>query len=74
MLAALTERGIEARVFYPIPIHRLPAYAESRDDLPETDAATASVISLPIRPTLTDDEVDHVIHSVAAVAAGEVMS
>ena len=41
VLAALTERGIEARVFYPIPIHRLPAYAESRDDLPETDAATA---------------------------------
>jgi dTDP-4-amino-4,6-dideoxygalactose transaminase len=72
VLAALTERGVEARVFYPIPIHRLPAYAESRDDLPETDAAAASVLSLPMRPTLTDDEIDHVIGSVAAVTGGGV--
>ena len=74
VLAALTERGVEARVFYPIPIHRLPAYAASGDDLPETDAAAASVLSLPMRPTLTDDEVDHVIGSVAAVTAGGVRS
>ena len=74
VLAALTERGVEARVFYPIPIHRLPAYAESGDELPETDAAAASVLSLPVRPTLTDGEVDYVIHSVAAAASGEVLS
>ncbi len=66
VLAGLTERGVEARVFYPIPIHRLPAY-DTDDDLPETDAAVAEVLSLPVRPNLTDEEVDHVIHSVAAV-------
>ena len=74
VLAALTGRGVEARVFYPIPIHRLPAYAESRPDLPQTDAAAASVMSLPIRPSLTDDEVDHVIRSVAGAVTGKEMS
>jgi perosamine synthetase len=71
VLRALTERGVEARVFYPIPIHRLPAY-ETGDDLPETEAAVAEVLSLPVRPTLTDEEVDHVIHSVAASTSGTV--
>jgi perosamine synthetase len=74
VLAALTGRGVEARVFYPIPIHRLPAYAASGDDLPETDAAAASVLSLPMRPTLTDEEIDHVIGAVGAAAAGGVLS
>jgi dTDP-4-amino-4,6-dideoxygalactose transaminase len=70
VLKGLNQRGIEARVLYPIPIHRLPAY-DTNDHLPETERAAAEVLSLPIRPTLTDEEVDHVVQSVAAVTSGE---
>jgi dTDP-4-amino-4,6-dideoxygalactose transaminase len=70
VLKALNERGVEARVFYPIPIHRLPAY-DTDDQLPETDRAVAEVLSLPVRPTLTDEEIDHVVHSVATVTSEE---
>jgi dTDP-4-amino-4,6-dideoxygalactose transaminase len=69
VLQGITKRGVEARVFYPTPIHRLPAFGTD-DDLPETDAAAAEVLSLPVRPSLTDEEVDHVIHSVAAATSG----
>jgi dTDP-4-amino-4,6-dideoxygalactose transaminase len=70
VLRDLNARGVEARIFYPIPIHRLPAY-HTDDHLPETEAAAAQVLSLPVRPTLTKDEVDHVVQSVAAVTSGE---
>ena len=66
LVEALGSRGVEARVFYPTPIHRLPAY-DLRLELPETDRASREVVSLPIRPSLTSAEVDHVIASVREI-------
>ena len=63
LLARLEDQGIEARVFYPVPIHELPAY-RTEDHLPTTAQAIREVLSLPIRPTLTDDDVDHVVRAV----------
>lgn len=59
----LEAQGIGVRVFYPVPIHRLPAF-DTADELAVTDLAAAEVLSLPIRPTLTDQEVDIVIDAV----------
>jgi perosamine synthetase len=70
VVAELGSRGVEARVFYPTPIHRLPAY-DLDLDLPETDRAAREVMSLPIRPTLSAADVDHVVASVREVV-GEV--
>lgn len=47
----LLEHGIETGVFYPTPVHRLPAYNQ-RLALPETEEASASVLSLPVHPHL----------------------
>jgi dTDP-4-amino-4,6-dideoxygalactose transaminase len=58
----LRESGVESQVYYPVPVHRLPPFATSRAQLPETDLAAAQVLSLPVGPHLTDDQV-------AAVAA-----
>ncbi|GAA1926221.1 DegT/DnrJ/EryC1/StrS family aminotransferase [Nocardioides marmoribigeumensis] len=70
VLATLQADGIGADVYYPIPNHQLPAYATD-DDLPETARAAREVLSLPIHPRLTDDEVQRVIDSVnQAVARG----
>jgi perosamine synthetase len=59
----LSEAGVGSGVYYPVPVHRLPAY-DLRLDLPETERATAEVLSIPVRPDLTADEVGAVIAAV----------
>jgi len=63
LVAALGGRGIETGVYYPTPIHRLPAYGLELD-LPATDQAAAEVLSLPVHPTLSTEQIDHVVASV----------
>lgn len=50
----LDEAGIGTMVYYPIPIHRLPVYAEAYRDqeLPVAEAAAEQVLSLPIWPAI----------------------
>jgi perosamine synthetase len=62
----LDAAGIESRVYYPTPVHRLAPYAASKADLPETDRAAAEVLSVPVGPHLTDDEVAAVAAAVSA--------
>jgi perosamine synthetase len=70
LLTALDGHGVDATVYYPIPTHRLPAYASALE-LPETERACEEVLSLPIRPGLTDEEIDLVIgHVNDATGAG----
>lgn len=63
LLEALAQRGIETGVFYPVPTHRLPAYADAAV-LEATDRAAAEVLSLPVRPDLTTEEVGLVVEAV----------
>ena len=69
----LSERGVATDVHYPIPDTRQPAcqgrYAA--EPLPVTEAACASVVSLPCFPGLTDGEVEHVIQSVQSFFAAQ---
>jgi perosamine synthetase len=72
--AALAERGVGSGVYYPVPIHRLRPYLN--EDLtvgpwklPETDKAAAEVLSLPVFPTLTDEDLQHIVATVNEVAA-----
>ena len=58
----LDAAGVESRVYYPTPVHRLAPFAAAKADLPETDRAAAEVLSVPVGPHLTDDDV-------AAIAA-----
>jgi dTDP-4-amino-4,6-dideoxygalactose transaminase len=50
----LDEAGIGTMVYYPIPCHRLPVYAEAYADvsLPVAEAAADEVLSLPIWPAI----------------------
>jgi dTDP-4-amino-4,6-dideoxygalactose transaminase len=56
----LAERGVGTGVYYPTPIHRLPAYALELD-LPVTEQAAAEVLSLPVHPALSQTQLDHVV-------------
>lgn len=67
LLAHLKANGVAAGIHYPIPLHRQPAYAKQGYDgvsLPETERAAAEVISLPMYPELTDDQLTQVADAV----------
>ncbi len=63
--AHLADAGIESRVYYPIPVHHLPAFA-SEAELVETERASAEVLSLPVGPHLSDAEVERIADALAA--------
>ncbi|MDO8307747.1 MAG: DegT/DnrJ/EryC1/StrS family aminotransferase [Actinomycetota bacterium] len=66
--AHLAAKGVGTGVYYPIPNHRLPAFA--RDvDLPETERAALECLSLPVYPSLTEAEREQVATAVNDVAA-----
>ncbi|MGK2948763.1 MAG: DegT/DnrJ/EryC1/StrS family aminotransferase [Acidimicrobiales bacterium] len=56
---------VQARVYYPTPVHRLPAY-DLELDLPETERACAEVLSLPVGPHLRPTDVDRIIEVAAS--------
>ncbi len=63
----LSERGIETGVHYPVALHLQPAYAflgYRRGDFPVAEEACETVLSLPIAPALSDEQIDLVIASV----------
>jgi len=65
--AALGERGIGTGVYYPIPNHRLPSFGLTLD-LPVTEVAATQALSLPIHPSVSDDDLERIVEGVNAVA------
>lgn len=66
--AFLSARGIGTLIHYPVPVHLQPAYADlgyGPGTLPETEAAAAQVLSLPLYPELYEDEVAAVCAAIA---------
>ncbi len=60
----LRAHAISTMIYYPLPLHLQPAYAHlggKPGDLPNAEAAAASVLSLPISPDLEREDQDHVI-------------
>jgi len=49
----LEEAGISTMVYYPVPLHQLPIYADLGFKLPEAERAAAEVLSLPMWPQIT---------------------
>jgi dTDP-4-amino-4,6-dideoxygalactose transaminase len=68
----LAQRGIETAVHYPIPVHRQPAYRDLEPpgrSLAVSERLATSIVSVPLYPELTDDEVEYVAESLGAVAS-----
>ncbi|MDH7603243.1 MAG: DegT/DnrJ/EryC1/StrS family aminotransferase [Armatimonadota bacterium] len=72
-MARLKEKGIGCGVHYPVPLHLQPAYAflgGKEGDHPVSERYAKEIVSIPMYPELTDDQVADVAAAIReAVAA-----
>jgi perosamine synthetase len=59
IMKELNSQGIGATAYYSIPVHKTPFYKKSLK-LPLTDWAANSVLSLPVNPLVTEDNLHHI--------------
>jgi dTDP-4-amino-4,6-dideoxygalactose transaminase len=67
LMAFLTKRGIQTGIHYPTPIHLQPAFAylkHLRGCFPTTERLAKRILSLPMFPELSAEQIEHVASSV----------
>lgn len=66
LMTFLGERGIQTAIHYPEPLHIQPAFQEyvSSSCCKNAEEASKHVLSLPMHPSLTDEDVNKVISSI----------
>jgi perosamine synthetase len=67
-ITALAKKEVGSGVYYPTPIHRLPSF-DLLLDLPETELAARQVISLPVHPALSTDDLKQIAEAVSSTAS-----
>jgi len=67
---ALAKEGIASSVFYPLPLHKQPAYESMNRTpvLPVSESVSKTVLSLPIHPLLEEASIDRIAACVRAAA------
>ncbi|HSR67946.1 MAG TPA: DegT/DnrJ/EryC1/StrS family aminotransferase [Acidobacteriota bacterium] len=73
LIEALSEKGIEAKVVYPIPLHLQRACARwghRKGDFPAAEKVSDNVICLPVYPGLAESRVHEVVEAVREFYAG----
>jgi dTDP-4-amino-4,6-dideoxygalactose transaminase len=71
--AHLQERGIGSGVYYPVPLHLQPCFAElggREGQLTESERACREVVSLPVFPELGEERLGRVAEAVRSFYAG----
>jgi len=73
LIEKLREKGVETAVHYPIPIHHQPLYKRlgyPQDVCPNAIEASRRVLSLPVHPLLTKEDLDYIINAIKELAGG----
>jgi len=63
----LAEAGIQTGIYYRVPLHRHPAFADrltGEENLPVSEQLAREVLSLPLHAGLSDEDVDYIIGGV----------
>jgi dTDP-4-amino-4,6-dideoxygalactose transaminase len=65
----LLEQGVECLIHYPVPVHLQKAYASKgwkQGDFPLTEHLAGRILSLPVFPGITGEEIEYVCDSIRA--------
>lgn len=61
--AYLKERGIGTEIYYPLPLHLQPCFADlgyRKGDFPVSERMAGECLSLPVQAELAEDDIDYV--------------
>ena len=68
LMAFLEDKGVSARVYYPLPLHLQPCFrylGYKEGDLPVSEELSREVMALPVYPGLTQSEQEEVAVRIA---------
>lgn len=66
----LAEAGIQTGIHYPIPCHLQPAYqylGYQAGDFPNSETLSHEILSLPMYPGLTNEQIEHVVNTLKSL-------
>lgn len=72
VMKELGEQGIGTGIHYPVPLHMQKAYAHlgyKVGDFPVTEKVAPEIVSLPMFPQMTTQQVEYVVRAVKEVAS-----
>ena len=71
-MAKLREKGIGSAVHYPSPVHQQPFYQKlgyPKDICPNAIEASKKVLSLPVHPAVSEEDIDYIINTLRELEA-----
>ena len=69
LATAIQEREVGTAVYYPTPLHQLPVYRErTHGPLTVTEQLATEVLSVPMFPGMTNEQLDTVVEAVLEAA------
>ena len=65
----LMDKGVGTEIYYPLPIHKQPLYQNSGydDHLPNSEKAAREVLSLPVHPSLTKEDLGKIVLAIQSI-------
>jgi perosamine synthetase len=62
----LMDKGVGSEIYYPLPVHKQPFYRDLGydDRLPNAERATEEVLSLPVHPSLTREDLESIVRAI----------
>jgi len=69
----LQEQGVDCLIHYPVPVHLQKAYSSrgwKKGDFPLTEALAGRILSLPIFPGITEEQVEFVCDAIPSFYKG----
>jgi len=65
----LKDSGVATEIYYYRPIHKQPLYQELgyNDHLPNSERAAGEVLSLPVHPSVTKEDLETIVRSIQSI-------
>jgi dTDP-4-amino-4,6-dideoxygalactose transaminase len=63
----LASNNVPSMIYYPVPMHEQPAFSKvvrRRTSLTNTEKISRQVLSLPMHPDLTVEQIDHICEKI----------